>query len=508
MTLLPLALLAACAGSGDRTPAVLASDEPAPGADADLPAEAGDSAGPPGADLPGLRAPGDWPCARAADVVVVGGGPAGLAVASRLETGLLVEADDELGGRIRLTPAPAGVFVDAPGQDDERDTLDAALDDWEALTGEPPTEATERWLAATPEVYDHLLSLGIVPEEAAADVATGVSNHTMALGVSGEELADALASEIPAGVELCAGQTVDGVLVRDGAVTGIVAGDAVVAARAVVVATGGFAASRGWVADITGWPDDGSWGVSTDDAVGVALDWAAAGGWGTARLDAVGWFSNAIGIAGTTSSPMLVDYGTPVPWIWVDGEGRRFADEGDPFSLAPAHLLLERDPVWAISRRDDLEERVLSDDLAALEAAIEAGEDVVCAGDPDTLADLLGLDPDAFADTLAQVDAVRTGAEADPYGRKRESVPTLDGELCAWPPGLVAAKTFGGLDVDAEGRVRDADGAVIAGLYAAGEAAGMGVPGMGGAHGFDGSITAVLWSGWRTGEAVMADLAR
>ena len=48
----------------------------------------------------------------------------------------------------------------------------------------------------------------------------------------------------------------------------------------------------------------------------------------------------------------------------------------------------------------------------------------------------------------------------------------------------------------------DLSGAVVPGLWAVGEAAGMGVPGMGGPWGFDGSLSAVVWSGWRTAAAI------
>ena len=66
----------------------------------------------------------------------------------------------------------------------------------------------------------------------------------------------------------------------------------------------------------------------------------------------------------------------------------------------------------------------------------------------------------------------------------------------------MASKNFGGLAVDADGRVLDAGGAVVPGLWAVGEAAGMAVPGMGGEWGFDGSLSAVIWSGWRTAAAI------
>ena len=74
--------------------------------------------------------------------------------------------------------------------------------------------------------------------------------------------------------------------------------------------------------------------------------------------------------------------------------------------------------------------------------------------------------------------------------------------LCGFLPARIGEKSYGGVDVDLDGRVLDAAGQPITGLYAVGEAAGMGAPGMGGLTGFDGSIGAVVWSGWRVGDAL------
>ena len=81
----------------------------------------------------------------------------------------------------------------------------------------------------------------------------------------------------------------------------------------------------------------------------------------------------------------------------------------------------------------------------------------------------------------------------------------LAGELCAFQPGQTAGKTFGGIAVDEDGRALDAAGAVVDGLWVVGEAAGMAAPGLGGSSGFDGSLTAVVWSGWRAGAAIRAE---
>jgi len=77
-----------------------------------------------------------------------------------------------------------------------------------------------------------------------------------------------------------------------------------------------------------------------------------------------------------------------------------------------------------------------------------------------------------------------------------------EGVPCAFMSGQRAEKSFGGLAVDDEGGVLDADGERVEGLWAVGEAAGMLAPGVGGTSGWDGSLTAVVWSGWRVGASI------
>jgi predicted oxidoreductase len=55
-----------------------------------------------------------------------------------------------------------------------------------------------------------------------------------------------------------------------------------------------------------------------------------------------------------------------------------------------------------------------------------------------------------------------------------------------------------------DGQVLDGSGEVVEGLYAVGEAAGMYVPGFAGRSGIDGSLSAVVWSGWRTADVIEA----
>jgi predicted oxidoreductase len=65
----------------------------------------------------------------------------------------------------------------------------------------------------------------------------------------------------------------------------------------------------------------------------------------------------------------------------------------------------------------------------------------------------------------------------------------------------VAAKAFGGVDVDLEGRVIDVEGQSIPGLFAAGELTGMAGGSLVNEWGFAGSLTAVILSARHAGDA-------
>ncbi|MFN7146030.1 MAG: FAD-binding protein, partial [Myxococcota bacterium] len=189
-------------------------------------------------------------------------------------------------------------------------------------------------------------------------------------------------------------------------------------------------------------------------------------------------------------------------WVWVDATGARFVDETATWSLVLGGLSTARPNVWGVTTYESLVGRVAVEDQPFL---VE-GDAFRCAADWDALAGAIAVDAAGLRATLESAAAVTTRAAVDPWGRPPSTLPPLDGGTpCAFRPGRIGAKNFGGLAVDDDGRVYGADGTTVPGLWAVGEAAGMGVPGLGGAWGFDGSLSAVVWSGWRTATAIGAD---
>jgi hypothetical protein len=438
-------------------------------------------------------------------VLVIGAGPAGLAVASEVDA-LLLEAAEQSGGHMRFAGTTS--FFNAIPEQEERglvDSLAMALEDWPALTGAPPTDATRAFLEASPAIRDRLVDMGFTLLGPKRDPILHRPRY-FDLQPQKDDLVALLEADLDPGSELRLSTPVSRVLVEDGRVRGVDAGGEILPARVVVVATGGY----GSRADlISGVPDDEGtpWGASETGWAGngQALDWAREGAWGTASLESIGWFRDNLGVL-TEAGTLYAIRGSMREVLWVDMGGHRFVDETEVWSVSlsvpqRAHL-----PSWGLLSRRSLDALAEAKGAGPVRVAIDAGERIVCRSDPEALALAVGIDADGLAATLAEVAAVRAGGGTDAFGRASDELPDLSGEICAFVPGRCSGKTFGGLAVDDAGRVLDTSGRVIEGLWSAGEAAGMAIPGMSGRAGLDGSITAVLWSGWRVGAAIHAEL--
>lgn len=433
-----------------------------------------------------------------APVVVVGAGIAGLAAAGSHGSALVLEADAVVGGRA-LWSGGAMQFVDIPPQADLEfvDSPERAAADWEALTGAPPSDTTLRYLADSAATYTRLLAAGVefLPELAREPRTDAPRILTVEGG--GAALVEALVSALPDTVEVRLSTPVAGLLWRDGRVVGVQTAEGEIAASEVVIASGGFA---GDVARLSEVAVADAWEASNHGGAGDALDWAEADGLATSGLTHVGWFTRRVGAAADNGGLVALERLT---WVWVDSSGARFVDEAHLESVTLTGPLRAAGTVWAISSRAEAEAAVKDADAAAFAAAIDADDQVRCRSDAGALAQAIEVDGAGLAATVAAVDTILRGGQ-DPLGRLASTFAPLSGELCAWHPGESASKTYGGLDVDADGRVLDADGDVVPGLWAVGEAAGMGGPGLAGTYGFDGTLSAVVWSGWRVGDRLAA----
>lgn len=436
-------------------------------------------------------------------VVVVGGGPAGLAFASE-QPSVVFEARGVVGGDL-LKSGSLGFFVGIPEQAASgfSDSIELAVKDWPALTGSEATEDTLAFLEANLGVYERLQDLGLPLMCAWSDPWLSRERY-YGVGGGGEAVISALLDDLDPGSEIRLSTPVDSIVVEQHRARGIMVGGSFIEARHVVVATGGYGSRADLLGPLVDNPD-GAWSACGTDSGGngIAVDWARAGGWDLRSLESVGWFWDFLPVA-DQQGRLVGARGDD--WIWVDQAGARFIDETSTWSMSVSSALRARAPVWGIITRTALEDLIPKNDETMFQETLARGELLHCADDLSSLAARVGVDAAGLGATLDEIATLRAAGLGDAFGRTSSEMPDLQGELCAFLPGQMAGKTFGGVAVDASGRVLDAKGQVIEGLWAIGEAAGMSSPGMAGRSGLDGAMTAVLWSGWRSGAAVRAEL--
>jgi fumarate reductase flavoprotein subunit len=154
--------------------------------------------------------------------------------------------------------------------------------------------------------------------------------------------------------------------------------------------------------------------------------------------------------------------------LQVNAEGRRFSNEHGGYSEQAVAVLAQPGGVaWTLY--DDRLHRLgltFPDYVEADRAgAVLRGETV------DAIARATGLPPPALAQTLAAVEACRTGAAADPFGRDFTTKPGLGAPYRAVRVTGALFHTQGGLVIDAGARVLRPDGSAFPNLFAAGGAA-------------------------------------
>lgn len=169
--------------------------------------------------------------------------------------------------------------------------------------------------------------------------------------------------------------------------------------------------------------------------------------------------------------------GHAIPILWplimeggfqVNAHGSRFSDEAQGYSEQAVKVLAQPGHVaWSVldQRLYDLMMKFDDFQQAVAGGAVMRGDDVAA------LAQRIGAPETALQATFAQVDAVKAGAAADPFGRD------FNGKASLAPP-FYAAKvtgalfhTQGGLRVNGDGRVLRQDGSALPNLFAGGGAA-------------------------------------
>ena len=306
-----------------------------------------------------------------------------------------------------------------------------------------------------------------------------------------------LKSVLDLGVDLRLSTALAGLLVEDGRVAGVrvrTGGrDSVIRARAVVVATGGWshdAARRVALLPATVAGESPTAAVATGDGIAAAL--AAGGAFHEGADQNAFWspvsaFRRADGAAAVFPHT-VTDRGKP-GFLMVDPTGRRFVSEARSYHAVGSALIASgHDHCFLISDRTALWRY----GIGALKpfappwtvrAAVARGN-VVQADDLAGLGRAIGVDPDALEATVARFNGFAADGIDRDFGRGGDAYQRHMGDVDNRPnPSLGALATppfhairitvsdlgtAAGLSTDASGRVLDAAGAPVAGLFACG----------------------------------------
>lgn len=431
------------------------------------------------------------------DVIVIGSGGAGLSAAiSAREQGasvMLVEADSKLGGATRNS---TGVVYAANTRTQREagvtDSAGALYDYVMRLNQYAVQPAMIRYYAdQSAGMIDWLIELGVefpanmLVHSCVSGVKRGHTSKTFGLGI-----ADALINRAGAlGVETALGSRVDKLIVNNGRVAGIRVEGTDLRASSVIVATGGFGNNPEMLKRLfpsAAYHGNKTWAVHID-APFILGDGIKLGEQAGANITG---YDRGL-IQPTPCFTKNVEAFLP-PWVVaVNREGKRFMAEWDSYCVT-GYLINEQTDrrCWAIFDHKALVDN--NDDLSYADPynsglAITSWEErtileqvekgvVQTSHSISDLAGQIGVNPIALEETL------RIYNEDCDYGKDRRffkddngrglyPVRTAPFYAVEVRPAIIGF-TAAGLDIDPDCHVLDQRGAVIPGLYAAGEVVG------------------------------------
>ncbi len=457
-----------------------------------------------GADTKALYATLDEPKSTevkelSADAVVVGGGAAGMAATLRLaELGkkvILVEKTYRLGGCISVSGGNQVVMGSALQEEAgvSDDTPESMVEDFQA-NGEDMCvpELIQLYADHVGETTDWLnQSCGVEynMEAGLHDLAEYSHDRELAYAGGGNGASESMKAAIAeSGADVLLDTSIQAITMADGAVAGIeaVAKDGTtykISAPAVVLAAGGYGASQKWKPESLA--TSLYYGLTTSTGDGLTVATAPEVNAGTLMLEYAKQYPNGVevseGRAKSTIDGNLVVW--PMSAILVSPEGKRVVNEKasnhDILEVelqqenATLYLLMDAENYAAWSEKlpgtgfnmDDVQKWL---DANGTTTPVFAHDETI-----EGLAGRVNMDPEVLVET---VDNYNAGVDAgvDEFGRPGDylTMKIGDGEYYLVEQKPRYATTMGGLVINEQLQVEDADGNVIPGLYAAGEIVG------------------------------------
>jgi predicted oxidoreductase len=478
--------------------------------------------------LSGKAAPNN--AAERCDAVVVGSGVAGLAAAAEAAgRGLRVvvlEAEPEPGGASVISRAGC-CLVGTPLQEacGVEDTVELALADWSRAGGESADLSwAARYLAdSRSEVFGWCEELGVTWSQLRLEEGNSRPRWHLPDGGGAAVIAALLARCRSLGVAIRTSSPVTRILCADGHALGVEVQASgrphQILAGATVVCAGGFTGNRQML--LRHAPALAGMARFLCGGAPAAL------GRGHAILQA----------AGAAFAPLghlwMYPVGTPDPAdpsgsrglvvrdvrseIWVNSHGERFGDEDLRGGITGMAALLAQpgQTAWGIFDARQAARLTLLNDASYGSPFVTSAEGRARfwrtsghawqAASIAGLAAAAGLPPGAVAASVDSYNAcIGSGLTREPgFGRELAGLePISEPPFCAVQYFPLAQKNLGGVRTDAAGQVLGADGRKIAGLYAAGEVAGMAGGCINGAGAIEGTMFGPsLYSGRIAGQA-------
>ena len=446
-----------------------------------------------------------------ADVIVVGGGIAGLAAALELGRGgarvLILDMNSVAGGHAVLAGGYALVGTPLQASLGIEDSPDLALNDLMTWGETNDPDWTRFYVENSKDiVHDWLVELGVEFVEIFPAPSHSVPRFHFTKGTSAFVVVPMMQDLFAKShIEFLGNREVKEIEMRYGAVSGVIATNLRkdtterFAASRVVVATGGFQSNpdfvkRTWRKDIpfprriligSGYYATGS-GYNLAEQAGAVL----------LNLDRHTTFPSGIPNPRDPSGNDALLARNPFS-IWLNADGKRFANENDTAKFTVPLIAQQRDGTyWSIF--DEASKSALGArgglwlTPETIEQEILKNPDVIKSSlTLEGLAQEAGLPPTAVRQTIERYNAFVEQNEDPDFGRIAPDDPFPAQEINT-PPYyalqnfLVTRKSMGGIAIDMSARALDKDGTPVPGLFAAGEVTG--VAGINGSIGMSGTF--------------------
>ncbi|MBP3655903.1 MAG: flavocytochrome c [Clostridia bacterium] len=274
-----------------------------------------------------------------------------------------------------------------------------------------------------------------------------------------------------AGVEIVLNTAAKEFIVEEGKVVGVKAetsdGGKVTlhADKGVVLATGGFSANAPMVVEYNNyWPGLADTMPSTN-APTISGD-------GIVMAKAIGADLVGMGYAQLMPSSHPVDgslfsgiWGSAETQVFVNKEGKRYVNEYAERDVLSKAALEQTDGIFYIICDKDITEH---SDIAGMEAK----GNVVSADSLEELANKLGIPADTFVAEMERYNTFVANQKDEDFGKPLFGQPIDEAPFTATPRSPSLHHTMGGVKIDTGAHVINTDGAIIPGLYAAGEVCG------------------------------------